>query len=150
MASHSKKRVLVLFDIDGTLSPARQSATPEMVSLLEKLRKNVFTGFFFFALLALCLESPFVCVCAAHLIPSSSFFFLISSSSSSSSSGVVGGSDLVKQQEQLRHDALDRFDYNFPENGIVAYKLGHLMHSNSLVTEKAVEISSCLKPKTNR
>jgi phosphomannomutase len=80
----------VLFDIDGTLSAARASATPEMKTLLHELRQRVFTG-------------------------------------------VVGGSDLVKQQEQLGHDALHQFDYNFPENGIVAYREGKQFHSSSLV-----------------
>jgi phosphomannomutase len=90
MASEQRKRILALFDIDGTLSPARESASPEMKELLQKLRKHIYTG-------------------------------------------VVGGSDLVKQQEQLGHDALRVFDYNFPENGIVAYKEGKQFHSSSLV-----------------
>lgn len=47
--------------------------------------------------------------------------------------GVVGGSDLVKQEEQLRHDALQRFDYNFPENGIVAYQNGKQIYAGSFV-----------------
>jgi phosphomannomutase len=108
--SHHKKRVLALFDIDGTLSPARQSASPEMMALLEKLRKEIFIGIFYFF-----------------------FFFLSFSFVPYAYSGVVGGSDLVKQQEQLRHDVLSRFDYNFPENGIVAFKQGREIHSNSLV-----------------
>lgn len=85
-----KKKTLVLFDIDGTLSPARQSASDEMKALLKKLREKVTIG-------------------------------------------VVGGSDLVKQQEQLGHDCLQHFDYNFPENGIVAYAGGKQFHSSSLV-----------------
>ncbi|PWN39169.1 eukaryotic phosphomannomutase [Ceraceosorus guamensis] len=38
-------RVLCLFDVDGTLSLARQSATPAMILLLSSLRKHVVTGF---------------------------------------------------------------------------------------------------------
>lgn len=47
--------------------------------------------------------------------------------------GVVGGSDLVKQEEQLGADALQNFDYNFPENGIVAFRNGEKFHSSSVV-----------------
>jgi phosphomannomutase len=75
-----------LFDVDGTLSPARLKATPEMKELLKKLREKIYIG-------------------------------------------VVGGSDLVKQQEQLGEDALLNFDYNFPENGIVAFQNGKKFHS---------------------
>lgn len=81
---------MALFDIDGTLSPARLQATPEMKALLAELRRHIYIG-------------------------------------------VVGGSDLVKQQEQLGEDALQNFDYNFPENGIVAYRNGQKFHSSSVV-----------------
>lgn len=33
-----RQKVLALFDVDGTLSPARQHATPEMKELLRRLR----------------------------------------------------------------------------------------------------------------
>jgi phosphomannomutase len=36
---------LVLFDVDGTLTPARQAVSPEMVQLLKELRKKVVIGF---------------------------------------------------------------------------------------------------------
>ncbi|KAI0731293.1 eukaryotic phosphomannomutase [Earliella scabrosa] len=35
---------LVLFDVDGTLTPARQSITPENLAVLRELRKKVVTG----------------------------------------------------------------------------------------------------------
>jgi len=38
------KRVLVLFDVDGTLTPARQSITQEMRDLLKELRKTKTIG----------------------------------------------------------------------------------------------------------
>ena len=38
------KETLVLFDVDGTLSTARQEAKPEMKELLEKLRSKVSIG----------------------------------------------------------------------------------------------------------
>lgn len=37
-------KTLVLFDVDGTLSLARQKATPEMMRLLRALRKKAVTG----------------------------------------------------------------------------------------------------------
>jgi len=46
--------------------------------------------------------------------------------------GVVGGSDLAKQKKQLGEDVLQKFDFNFPENGIVAYKEGKLIHESSV------------------
>lgn len=36
---------LVLFDVDGTLTPNRQGASPEMINLLRELRKRVVIGF---------------------------------------------------------------------------------------------------------
>jgi phosphomannomutase len=36
---------LVLFDVDGTLSPSRKTATPEMMNLLAELKKNVVIGY---------------------------------------------------------------------------------------------------------
>lgn len=36
---------LVLFDVDGTLSPARQSASPEIIQVLHTLRKKAVIGF---------------------------------------------------------------------------------------------------------
>lgn len=40
----SNKRVLVLFDIDGTLSQSRQKASPEMLETLKELRKKCDIG----------------------------------------------------------------------------------------------------------
>ncbi|BFZ59231.1 Phosphomannomutase 1 [Saitoella coloradoensis] len=39
------KDILVLFDVDGTLTPARQDASPETLQLLQDLRKKVVIGF---------------------------------------------------------------------------------------------------------
>jgi len=36
---------LVLFDVDGTLTPARQAVSPEMLQLLKELRQKVVIGF---------------------------------------------------------------------------------------------------------
>lgn len=39
------KNTIVLFDVDGTLTPARQSASPAMLSLLSTLRQHVAIGY---------------------------------------------------------------------------------------------------------
>ncbi|KAJ1922108.1 Phosphomannomutase 1, partial [Tieghemiomyces parasiticus] len=36
---------LVLFDVDGTLTPARKEITPEMLDILKQVRKEVVVGF---------------------------------------------------------------------------------------------------------
>ncbi|XP_036395181.1 phosphomannomutase 2 [Megalops cyprinoides] len=75
---------LCLFDVDGTLTAARQKATPVMEEFLKKLRTKVRVG-------------------------------------------VVGGSDFEKIKEQLGNDVVDKVDYVFAENGLVAYKDGKLI-----------------------
>lgn len=40
----SEKRVLVLFDVDGTLTAPRAEATPEMNAFLQRLRSKVSVG----------------------------------------------------------------------------------------------------------
>ncbi|KAG8861498.1 Phosphomannomutase [Tulasnella sp. 330] len=50
--------------------------------------------------------------------------------------GFVGGSDLVKISEQLSvpgTKAVDFFDYGFAENGLIAYKLGKELPSQSFI-----------------
>ncbi|RKF59717.1 Phosphomannomutase [Erysiphe neolycopersici] len=84
---------IVLFDVDGTLTPARRSASPEMLQLLAELRKKVAIGY-------------------------------------------VGGSNFDKQQEQLGSSDVSvtsLFDFCFAENGLVAYKLGESLPSNSFI-----------------
>ncbi|XP_045640591.1 phosphomannomutase 2 isoform X1 [Ursus americanus] len=46
--------------------------------------------------------------------------------------GVVGGSDFEKVQEQLGKDVVEKYDYVFPENGLVAYKDGKLLCKQSI------------------
>ncbi|GIK06830.1 hypothetical protein Aspvir_002482 [Aspergillus viridinutans] len=87
------KNTICLFDVDETLTPARQTVTPEMLMLLSQLRHK----------------------CAI---------------------GYVGGSNLVKQQEQLGTAATDvtsLFDFCFPENGLMAFRLGKPLASTSFI-----------------
>ena len=113
--AEGRKRILCLFDVDGTLTPARLTASPEMQVGLFFCRVIFFCFFFLF------------------------FQDLLSRLRQQVYIGVVGGSDLPKQQEQLGKDVLQRFDYNFPENGIVAYHNGALFHSSSVVAHLGEE-----------
>ena len=101
--------VLVLFDVDGTLTKARQLISPEMDDLLQnKLKTKVKVG-------------------------------------------LVSGSDLSKVAEQMGgSEVVNRFDYVFPENGLVAYKNGQLIGKESIAKfvgeEKLQEfINFCLE-----
>lgn len=99
-----RDEILLLFDVDGTITPARQCITAEMNTFLEDLRKRATIG-------------------------------------------LVGGSDLnkiveqtmpasVKQNQQQCNPldyCLNRYDYLFAENGLVAYKSGNLIAKQSLV-----------------
>lgn len=103
-----QKKVLVLFDIDGTLTPSRLHASPEMHKCLQDLRKAGITV------------------------------------------GVVGGSDFPKQQDQLGDDVLDKVDYSFSENGLVAYKghekIGETSIRDQYTTEKLSKfVEWCLR-----
>ncbi|CAJ0956204.1 unnamed protein product [Ranitomeya imitator] len=81
--------VLCLFDVDGTLTAARQKVTSDMAEFLQNLRKKVKVG-------------------------------------------VVGGSDFEKIKEQLGDDVVEKFDFVFPENGLVAYKDGKFLSRQSI------------------
>ncbi|NP_001297974.1 phosphomannomutase 2 [Esox lucius] len=80
---------LCLFDVDGTLTAARQKVTPGIEEFLQRLRGRVRVG-------------------------------------------VVGGSDFTKIREQLGDDVLQKVDYVFAENGLVAYKNGELLAVQSI------------------
>ncbi|GAA0159695.1 mutase [Lithospermum erythrorhizon] len=53
--------------------------------------------------------------------------------------GIVGGSDLVKIAEQLGRTVINNYDYVFAENGLVAYKDGNLIGTQSLKTHLGEE-----------
>lgn len=40
-----RPKIVFLFDVDGTLTPARQKAPSETIEMLKKLRKHVYTAF---------------------------------------------------------------------------------------------------------
>jgi phosphomannomutase len=79
----SPKKILCLFDVDGTLTKARQSISRELDESIQTKLKPLCTL------------------------------------------GLVGGSDFNKIAEQINgDDVIFRFDYVFPENGLVQYKFG--------------------------
>ncbi|XP_029307414.1 phosphomannomutase 2 isoform X2 [Cottoperca gobio] len=54
--------------------------------------------------------------------------------------GVVGGSDLSKIKEQLGDDVIQKMDYVFAENGLVAYKNGQLLCVQSIQAHMGEEL----------
>ena len=86
---NGKKKVLALFDVDGTLTRPRDEITHSMASFMESLKSLVDVG-------------------------------------------IVGGSDLPKQQEQLGVDVVSLYPWNFSQNGLVAYRDGAPLASQSL------------------
>lgn len=54
--------------------------------------------------------------------------------------GVVGGSDLCKIKEQLGDDIIQKVDYVFAENGLVAYKNGELLSVQSIQAHMGEEL----------
>lgn len=78
-----RDEILLLFDVDGTLTMPRSSVEPEFEKFLY-----------------------------THIKPKATI-------------GIVGGSDLEKMFEQLNGKGiLEKFDYIFPENGLVHIKNG--------------------------
>lgn len=97
-----RKKILLLFDVDGTLTPARKDIEERVDEKLQSLRKQIFIG-------------------------------------------LVGGSDLRKIAEQtlppklksLENDPIEvciqRYDYVFAENGLVANKNGQFLEKQSIL-----------------
>ncbi|KAJ8730457.1 hypothetical protein PYW07_017495 [Mythimna separata] len=89
----SKKSILYLFDVDGTLTKPRQVITEELKQfLLDKVKSKVAVG-------------------------------------------LVSGSDYVKIAEQMDGaEVAAKFDYVFCENGVVQYRGGKLVSSESILS----------------
>uniref|UniRef100_A0A2A4JJZ2 Phosphomannomutase n=1 Tax=Heliothis virescens TaxID=7102 RepID=A0A2A4JJZ2_HELVI len=88
----SRKPILYLFDVDGTLTKPRQVISEELKNfLLEKVKSKVAVG-------------------------------------------LVSGSDYVKIAEQMDGpEVAAKFDYVFCENGVVQYRGGKLISSESIL-----------------
>ncbi|KRT80117.1 hydrolase [Oryctes borbonicus] len=87
----SRRKILCLFDMDGTLTKPRQAIDPKFDAFLTEVLKPI------------------------------------------CSLGVVGGSDFKKISEQMNgDDVIHRFDFVFPENGLIQYKYGEEIGSQSI------------------
>lgn len=111
MAQLARDEILILFDVDGTLTIPRSVIEPDFEEFLySKVKPRATIGEYF------------------QPSPASS-----KSNSNSKISGVVGGSDLPKMTEQLSGKRfLSEFDYVFPENGLVQIEKGVEMGKQSL------------------
>jgi len=91
MSTDCTQKTICLFDVDGTVTAARQKITKDMEDFMERLRNKITVG-------------------------------------------LVGGSDLAKILEQLGSpEAINRYDYVFSENGLVAHKNGKLIFQESII-----------------
>ncbi|OTF69423.1 phosphomannomutase 2-like protein, partial [Euroglyphus maynei] len=113
MSSKEYPRTLVLFDVDGTLTRSRMSITAEMEEFLLKLKEKVDIG-------------------------------------------LVGGSDIAKIAEQMTTidcgcdsftvnpeeqitKLINKYDYIFAENGLLAYHHGQQIGKQSIIDELGEE-----------
>ena len=119
------KKILCLFDVDGTLTE------PRLVS-------EILPFFLFFLVLYVATHVIkyhfillFTSVCVMKVILPEMRNFL-EELKSVATVGVVGGSDFEKQKEQLGDDVLDFVDYSFSENGLIAFHKGQSMGSTSI------------------
>ena len=106
------KETICLFDVDGTLTPARLGVSKEMLQTLSKLREQCAIGFV-----------------STHAMRKTASVLDLSCIQ-------VGGSDLVKQEEQLGQPSLPAtglFDFCFSENGLTYYREGEKMASHSFI-----------------
>ncbi|CAJ1447096.1 unnamed protein product [Effrenium voratum] len=105
------KRILALFDVDGTLTEPRKLVSPETLTYLQDCRSW--------------REGD-------RQLPSALWVFQKNNELRTKICiGVVGGSDLVKQKEQLG-DSPALFDYAFSENGLLAFKDGQKIGETSI------------------
>ena len=106
------KNTICLFDVDGTLTPARRVNPPQYSPPTQKTTNH-----------------PTKTVAPEMLQ-------LLSALRHKCAIGFVGGSDLVKQQEQLGTPSISvtgLFDFCFAENGLTAIRLGQQLASNSFI-----------------
>lgn len=86
----ARSKILLLFDVDGTLTLPRKLVTAQVEMFMEKTRKLA-------------------------------------------TMGIVGGSDIGKISEQMKGmNVMEKYDYVFSENGLVAHKDGVLIHQQNI------------------
>ncbi|EEQ34400.1 eukaryotic phosphomannomutase [Microsporum canis CBS 113480] len=99
------KSTVCLFDVDGTLTPARQGVSPEMLQLLSQLRHKCAIGFDCPPLTTLSIGQ------------------------------VGGSDLVKQQEQLATPatNVTSLFDFCFAENGLTAFRLGKPMSSNSFI-----------------
>ena len=114
----AEKKVIALFDVDGTLTPARKEVDPKVKQ--KGRRQN---------------PCPVVILMFVSHTTTSHLFQVIeflAALRKKITIGFVGGSDLKKQLEQLGPNVLEMFDFCFSENGLTAYKGSELIGQQSI------------------
>ncbi|KAM9230666.1 phosphomannomutase 1 isoform 2-T2 [Dugong dugon] len=139
-----KERVLCLFDVDGTLTPARQEIILELLFPLLEHRECDPAGAGLMRTqqrhinwaLSWNLLSP----CPQKIDPEVAAF--LQKLRSRVQIGVVGGSDYSKIAEQLGEgdEVIEKFDYVFAENGTVQYKHGRLLSKQTIQNHLGEEL----------
>ncbi|KAI9919910.1 hypothetical protein PsorP6_015683 [Peronosclerospora sorghi] len=97
-------RILALFDVDGTLTVARKTATIEMLERLQKLRESITIGV----------------VGGSDLVKQKEQL------------GEDGVNPFMYPRLTCRRLVIHTFDYSFSENGLVAYHNGKLVGETNL------------------
>uniref|UniRef100_A0A8C8AAQ2 Phosphomannomutase n=1 Tax=Otus sunia TaxID=257818 RepID=A0A8C8AAQ2_9STRI len=123
----ARGRVLCLFDVDGTLTPARQVARRAGALGLTGGRGPRAAG------PSLCCRlRPQPLLPLQKIEPEVDAF--LRELRQRVHIGVVGGSDYAKIAEQLGDgdEVIDKFDYVFAENGTVQYKNGQLVSKQAI------------------
>ena len=110
------KKILVLFDVDGTLTEPRAETTLEMKTFLDDLKNVVTVG-----IIGITINATDTWYLCNYEMP--------------------GGSDLIKQQEQMGSNIVNEVDYSFSENGLVAYKDGVLIGKKAINDELGIFIN---------
>ena len=112
---------ICMFDVDGTLSLARQSATPEMIATLKKLRGYTATAFVSGSDLKKIEEQ------------------LKNGDQSGASRCEAVGICSDERDGVVSRAVLELFDYCLSENGLTAYKLGKQLPAASFIKEVGEE-----------
>ena len=97
--------ILCLFDVDGTLTPARQTVSKEMLDTLKQLREHVAVGF----------------------VGGSDLNKIVSSFS------WLEQRTVCLHVIDILIPVLKNFDYGFAENGLTAYRLEEQLPSQSFI-----------------
>ncbi|NIG59857.1 phosphomannomutase 1 [Pontoporia blainvillei] len=109
-----KERVLCLFDVDGTLTPARQKIDPEVAAFLQKLRRRVQIG----------------------VVGGSDY----SKIAEQLGEGDEVSHPVFPHWPLHGPEVIEKFDYVFAENGTVQYKHGRLLSKQTIQNHLGEEL----------